>query len=369
LATWDVFHSDRLEVERALSTAAVRAALARGDLREDDLARPAGTTTPWARLADLPALADPVSEATPAAIEMEDEPPLLEKATDEVPILKSPPRTEPAADESLIAEPVEEEAEEVLEALIDEDEDEDEDEEDERENKAFPTFDDIRPATTEDLDPPALRDDAYGHSEFDLELESGSRVALPAIADAEDDLGWAPEEGEEFDPLEEDEEAAEFSLSRSAATRVEELDLAAMVDVAFQMVLFFMVTATTILYKTLEVPKTNPDAPPSAVAQGQQRKTLEDMQNDFIVVEINPQGEIRVDQEPASASSLIERLRKARKDTGRNSMLLSADFATPHRNAVLAYDAANEIGLKIAIAKPAPPGSAPPPPAKKAGTG
>ena len=36
-------------------------------------------------------------------------------------------------------------------------------------------------------------------------------------------------------------------------------------------------------------------------------------------------------------------------------MLLSADFATPHRNAVLAYDAANEIGLGIAIAKPQPP--------------
>ena len=44
-------------------------------------------------------------------------------------------------------------------------------------------------------------------------------------------------------------------------------------------------------------------------------------------------------------------------------MLLSADFATPHRNAVLAYDAANEIGLGIAIARPssspAPPKAAP----------
>ena len=46
LATWDVFQSDRLEVERALSTEAVRAALARGDLRADDLIRPAGTTVP-----------------------------------------------------------------------------------------------------------------------------------------------------------------------------------------------------------------------------------------------------------------------------------------------------------------------------------
>ena len=36
-------------------------------------------------------------------------------------------------------------------------------------------------------------------------------------------------------------------------------------------------------------------------------------------------------------------------------MLLSADYGTLHRHAVLAYDAAHEIGLSIAIAKPKPP--------------
>ena len=36
-------------------------------------------------------------------------------------------------------------------------------------------------------------------------------------------------------------------------------------------------------------------------------------------------------------------------------MLLSADHDTPHRHAVLAYDAANEIGLGIVIARPTPP--------------
>ncbi len=41
-------------------------------------------------------------------------------------------------------------------------------------------------------------------------------------------------------------------------------------------------------------------------------------------------------------------------------MLLSADYGTLHRNAVLAYDAAIEIGLGIAIAKPqSPQGPAP----------
>jgi predicted aldo/keto reductase-like oxidoreductase len=49
-------------------------------------------------------------------------------------------------------------------------------------------------------------------------------------------------------------------------------------------------------------------------------------------------------------------------------MLLSANYETQHRLAVLAYDAANEIGMGIAIAKPAAPGgraNAPPAAAKK----
>ena len=158
---------------------------------------------------------------------------------------------------------------------------------------------------------------------------------------------------EEFDPQEEDEEAAEFTLSRRGPETVEELDLAAMVDVAFQLVLFFLVTATTVLYKSLEVPKPNPESPPGAVAQGRSR-TLDDMRDSYIVVEIDPAGAMKIDREPVAArmDALVDRLRAAREQTGRKAMLLSADFATAHRNAVLAYDAANEIGLGIAIARP-----------------
>jgi biopolymer transport protein ExbD len=275
-----VFHSGRLEMERSLTTEAVRTALARGDLLEDDLIRPSGTTVAWQRLADLPDLHTAPSPAGAA----------------------------PAPGQRA----------EVPMALVDE---EDEDE----------------------------LDDA------------------PPVADADD---LEDEEPEPFDPQEEDEEAAEFTLARGSVERVEELDLAAMVDVAFQLVLFFLVTATTVLYKTLEVPKPSPDRPPATATQGQDR-TLDDLQRDYILVEIDAQGAIKVDHEPVAASDLIERLRRVRQDTARQAMLLSADFATPHRNAVLAYDAANEIGLGIAIARPT--GSAPevnpPPAARKAARG
>ena len=170
------------------------------------------------------------------------------------------------------------------------------------------------------------------------------------------DLGRRPRrrDDEEFDPQEEDEAAAEFTLSRGSAETVEELDLAAMVDVAFQLVLFFLVTATTVLYKTLEVPRPNPESNPAAAAAQGQSKTLDDLKDDYILVEIDPAGAVKIDHEPVPAEmpALVERLRALRERTGRKAMLLSADFSTPHRSAVLAYDAANEIGLGIAIARP-----------------
>jgi biopolymer transport protein ExbD len=184
------------------------------------------------------------------------------------------------------------------------------------------------------------------------EKSRSSRVALPVVSSR----GWA-DAGADADAPDED----DFSLSRSGPATVEELDLAPMVDVAFQLVLFFMVTATTVLYKTLEVPKPSAEQAPSAVAQGRSR-TLDDLKDDYILVEIDASGAMKLDRQPIAGdmNTLVERLRSAREATHRKAMLLSADFATPHRNAVLAYDAANEIGLGIVIARPSnPQGPAP----------
>ncbi len=62
---WDVFHNDRLEIERQLTTDQVRAALAEGSLHPDDLGRPAGSSEPWTRLRHLSLDIDPEFE-TPA---------------------------------------------------------------------------------------------------------------------------------------------------------------------------------------------------------------------------------------------------------------------------------------------------------------
>lgn len=375
---WDVFISDRLEVVRGLTLAEVRKSIDQQEFRDDDLIRPTGTTSPWTRIDELSELAElslliesarpplaPAFEMKPAAIEPE---PVAEHIQDEPEKPGQPAELEGDPELS------------NLEFAPDSDELQD-----------YRTTPAEFAAEVDDLEPsePAVGHQGYGHSI----LPEASLVAIPSMGwgdaessvDDDDDLGFLDDDepvsaqtgfadvsdeepayvmsydeedgygdeelDEEFE--DEDEGVAEFTLSRSGPEQVEELDLAAMVDVAFQLVLFFLVTATTVLYKTLEVPKPNPESAPSAVAQGRGRN-LDDLQRDFIVVEIDAAGSVTIDHEPVTAelSALIERLRSARSVSGRKTMLLSADFATPHRNAVMAYDAANEIGIGIAIAKP-----------------
>lgn len=326
----DVFHGDRLEVERNLSDEALRAGLASGAIREDDLVRPAGTSAPWARIGDRPDLL--TLEPRPPA------PPVV------------PPRPKP----ELIRHPFDDLDDDVIEPIY-EAEFADEDEEDFEEEAPIqsPALGPLDSGEHDVMPVDASRKASAALGALDLDLDRDRHEGLEAGSDHQLIVTW-DDDLDEYDPQEEDEAAAEFTLARGSAETVEELDLAAMVDVAFQLVLFFLVTATTVLYKSLEVPKPNPEnTPPAAATQGQS-KSLEDLKGQFILVEIDPAGHVKIDHEPVASDprALIERLRAARANTDRTSMLLSADFSTPHQSAVLAYDAANEIGLGIAIARP-----------------
>jgi biopolymer transport protein ExbD len=379
LASWDVFHADRLELERGLSAEAIRAARADQSLHDDDLVRPAGTTAGWLRLADVPELLIPADDhparrpssaagtttqsatipgaaGVPAAsatgdFEVESEDFGAEPAPGQRPTVPGPTWLQLGDEPGDVTFPVigEQSAGAIKPSVpegsgasawlwAEEADDEDED---------------------EPIESPGQADARVGGGGVqpgagDRAADSTiSQMALPASSSARD---W-----KEDRPAAEAVYEADFTLSRSGPATVEELDLAPMVDVAFQLVLFFMVTATTVLYKTLEIPKPTADPPPGAVAQGHSR-SLDDFKDDYVLVEIDPSGAMKVDHEPVASEfgALAERLRRAREKTGRKAMLLSADFATPHRNAVMAYDAANDIGMGIAIARPqAPQGAGP----------
>jgi biopolymer transport protein ExbD len=350
---WDVFHTSRLEAERSLTTEAVREAIARGNLLPDDLVRPVGETA-WTRITEAPEFTS--APASTLAAEQAETPPPIEPDT------FAPPSFE--AEFDVIVEHPEHRGQSEFEidpdafASIDrdelrraeadaevEDEDEDEDEDDSEEAFEFIPEHDPEPERTIADRPPS---NVFGNA-IVLDDIQPQRNDVPEYDDPIPDLDF-----EELDPADEDDEAAGFTLSRSKAETVEELDLAAMVDVAFQLVLFFLVTAQVVLFKTLEIPKPNEDKPPDAAVQAR-AKSVDELEKDYILVEVDAAGIIKIDRQPVPAlrAVLIEKLRKTREDTQRKAMLLSADFATRHEHAVLVFDVANEIDLKIAIAQPA----------------
>ena len=436
-SSWDVFHSVRLEVERGISTEAVRDKLGAGALNGDDLIRPAGTTR-WNRISQVAAFNEPATPIEPPAptptppspaptrptlaevppplrppAPAPTPPPTRAEAPPALPSLRAVPTPSPAPPparpvplppveavapppppapvEPLRLRPVPEPAPEVkpepepvpdpepapaplaeLEFPDDEPELEffPEENEDDSIEAEVVNLDDSIEAETVNLDdsveaevvpaptpaaafvaPTPDDDDPFAddEAEFEPPVLPDDEAGGPRPPELADPL--APELETENDA--EDDPAADFSLSRRATERVEELDLAAMVDVAFQLVLFFLVTASTVVFKTLEVPKPNEDKPPEAAAQSR-AKSIDELEKDYILVEVDAEGAVKVDHLPVNAdrAALVEKLRQARESTGRKAMLLSADFNTRHRNAVLAFDVASEIDLQIAIAQP-----------------
>ncbi len=317
---WDVFHSVRLEVERGVATEAVRSRLADGTLTSDDLIRPSGTTR-WSRIAQVAALQATEPPPAPAPeVPPTPEPPVVEVlspvVTESTPI-RLVPLLEPTPDLEFPPEEEDNEAEEANDTTVE-----------------LPAIQ-AGSATAPPLATPVLPDDEAGGPD-PPELDDPLAPELETEHDAEDDP------------------ASDFTLTRNSTETVEELDLAAMVDVAFQLVLFFLVTASTVVFKTFEIPRPNEDKPPEAAAQSR-AKSMDELEKDFILVEVDAEGAVKIDHlpVPADRAALIEKLRTARESTGRKEMLLSTDATTRHKNAVLALDVASEIDLQIAIAQPA----------------
>ena len=375
---WDVFLSESLEVRRAQTFDQVQAGLAAAELGADDLARPAGSSNPWTRLGDLPEFASffaavvHAPETTALEPQHEPEPESQPESAPEPEV-----KTEIGDLRSLLMEspPAQAQARskkesEVWEWIDEEDEPASAESRGAAEEHAPPkSLDDswllpsvVVPAPQSPTPPaPDFRPQApLPRLHFQPQPQAQpTPTAAPAqqelVAEVDDDEDDEEEESVDEIMPDADAEAAGFTLSRGAAERVEELDLAAMVDVALQLVLFFLVTATSVMFKSLEIPTPNPEDPISEVASQSQPKDLEEIEDDLILVEIDPQGAVKINHEAVDSDmeAISARLRQVRQQTGLTHALISADLTTRHRSTILALDAAEEVGLEIQLAKPA----------------
>jgi biopolymer transport protein ExbD len=184
-----------------------------------------------------------------------------------------------------------------------------------------------------------------------FELATPPRAAVfvepqPSPRDADEDVSVEPSFAatSAASDVDEDDDDDDVSFPRGASRFEEdELDLTAMVDVVFQLLIFFMVTASFSLQKTIEVP--TPDQPRQGVAQALQ--PLEELQDVAILVNIDDRNAVTIDDEPlGDLTQLTNTLRDHMRRDRKSELILTAAKNSTHRTVIAVVDSANEAGMQ-----------------------
>lgn len=121
-----------------------------------------------------------------------------------------------------------------------------------------------------------------------------------------------------------------------------DVDLTPMIDVVFQLLIFFMVTAAFGLQKSLDLP------PSHASEESQAARTIEEVEQDedYVIVRIEKDNTIWVnDSEATSEPDLFAKLRAA-KQPGANRLLVVAHGGARHERIVMTLDAGSTVGME-----------------------
>ena len=137
---------------------------------------------------------------------------------------------------------------------------------------------------------------------------------------------------------EDDDEDEDDTWGGGRAGDDEEMDLTPMVDVTFLLLVFFMITASFSIQKTLEVPPPNPDE--SGASQSQ---TIKDMEENSILVHIDSRDVISVDDEPLNDPTRLADIMRSKRMT---EVLITAHENSLHDTLAKVIDASNESGMQ-----------------------
>ncbi|MEO1994291.1 MAG: biopolymer transporter ExbD, partial [Planctomycetaceae bacterium] len=133
-----------------------------------------------------------------------------------------------------------------------------------------------------------------------------------------------------------------FTL-RAPTTEFDEMDLTPMVDVTFLLLIFFMITASFSIQKTIQVPPPDPEKQGAA----QSIQSLEDLEADAIIVEIDEDNAIVVDDEPvADPTTLAQLFEQKMTAEQKNELVVEAAAAALHDTVVQVIDAANDVNIQ-----------------------
>ena len=135
-------------------------------------------------------------------------------------------------------------------------------------------------------------------------------------------------------------------MSSASKMKVEDLvDMTAMVDIVFFVLIFFMVTSMEGVYSSINMP--SPD--PQKVASSGKRSVSEfESDKEFVIVRIDRDNTMWLnDTEIPSQQELLVRLREIRQSgSAPNRMLVLGNSECKHGTVVEVLDAGSDVGME-----------------------
>lgn len=128
-------------------------------------------------------------------------------------------------------------------------------------------------------------------------------------------------------------------LFRAKAADSTDMDMTPMIDVTFQLLIFFMLTAAFVVQKTL-------DMPPAKAETTAKRFTTSQLKQDNIFVVLKRDGAITVDGKATPLEGLTSALRAAGKSRENLEMVLDVDNDVEHELVVQVLDRAAEAEIQ-----------------------
>ncbi len=139
----------------------------------------------------------------------------------------------------------------------------------------------------------------------------------------------------------EDEEDDGFKLQGRGFPE-DELDMTPMVDVTFLLLIFFMITASFSLQKSMEA-----EAPAPEQEGAAQLPMLEDFADDSVIVEIDESNTIFVDDQPVSGWQELEDVLVRKINTEQKTeMVIEPHYRASHGTVVQVTDAGIHAGMQ-----------------------
>ena len=126
----------------------------------------------------------------------------------------------------------------------------------------------------------------------------------------------------------------------------EMIDMTAMVDIVFFLLIFFMVTSFNSQQASIEMPT---PAPTGATGKATARRTVEEFENDadFVVVRLDADDTMWVEESVAmTQTDLAGKLRQlAGGNSGKSKLLVVGHSEATHGAAVMVMDTAHSVGI------------------------